>query len=251
MKKKVIMLSLLFSMMLYVGCGTADKKEKQNAVESDNTDVDFQSPRPDKEDVAVSANGVSDNVSSYGSIDALMADADAVVYGEAYTYCYMVENGTVYTIVTVRVLDSLYGDLQEGDEFTVFRSGGYVRLKDYLQSYEEQFQEQVRNSTAFADISDEDIETKYISFFPDGEVDTWCGDKSIFFLQKSGKGATNYYRVGSYEGEYVELSTGDFKVPGMESYDEVDNAAMEDSLESDGLSSCIISWDEIVDQVEN
>ena len=70
-------------------------------------------------------------------------------------------------------------------------------------------------------------------------------------MQKSGKGATNYYRVGSYEGEYVELSTGDFKVPGMESYDEVDNAAMEDSLESDGLSSCIISWDEIVDHVGN
>ena len=35
-------------------------------------------------------------------------------------------------------------------------------------------------------------------------------------------------RVGAYEGEYVELSDGDFKIPVMEDYEEINNMTMAD-----------------------
>lgn len=255
MKKKVAITVVCLTSMIYAGCGVSSENVKQTTANEENiTSDDYQSIRPDEEDVIISATGVLDTTSTYGSIDALMADADAVVYAEAATYSYSVNNGSVSTVICARVLDSLYGDLQTGDEFYVTRMGGYVSLKDYFASYEEQYRDQVRNSTAFADLSDEDIETKYISFFPEGEVDTQSGDRSVFFLYEDENAPDNspsYYRVGTYEGEYVELSTGDFKVPGFETYEEVDNAVLSDSLDSAGMSSCVISWNEIVDQLEN
>ena len=56
-------------------------------------------------------------------------------------------------------------------------------------------------------------------------------------------------RVGAYKGEYVELSDGDFKIPGMEDYEEINNMTMADGDDMEGMENCIISWNEIVEQI--
>lgn len=237
MKKNIISIMSLLLLSFYTGCG---QKEE-------STDL---TKRPSEEDVIIGAAGAAETVVPYGSIDALLEETDAVVYGEAKSYRYSVEGGSVSTIEKIEVLDCLYGDIQQGDEISVFKMGGYARLEDYFNSYEEEFRDQVRNSIPFADLSDEEIKNKYILFQPTGDVNTDIGSKSVFFLKESDKEEGIYNRVGSYEGEYVELSDGDFKVPGSETYEEIETAVASDTVDTDGLETCIISWDEIVSQIE-
>lgn len=237
MQKKIVSICSFALLSLCIGCG-----QKQES--SDLT------KRPSEEDVIIGAAGTAETAVSYGSIDNLLAEAEVVVYGEAKSYTYSVEDGSVSTIETVEVLDCLYGDMEQGDEISVFKMGGYARLKDYFDSYEEQFRDQVRNSIPFADLSDEEIEGKYIFFQPTGDVNTDVGNKSVFFLKKSDTQEDIYNRIGSYEGEYVELSNGDFKVPGSETYEEIENAVVSDTVNTEGLEACIISWDEIIRQIE-
>ena len=78
-------------------------------------------------------------------------------------------------------------------------------------------------------------------------IDTDVGDKAVYFLKKREDESELYERIGAYEGEYVELSNGEFKVPGLEEYEEV-NSAAEDNDES--METCITSWDEIVGQIQ-
>lgn len=160
---------------------------------------------------------------------------------------YTVENGSVSTDETVQVIDNLYGDVNKGEEINIFKMGGYAKIKDYIDSYEEEYREQARNFAGFNNLTEKDIETKYVSFLPQGEVDTDVGDKAVYFLKKREDESGLYERIGAYEGEYVELSNGEFKVPGLEEYEEV-NSAAEDNDES--METCITSWDEIVGQTQ-
>lgn len=48
--------------------------------------------------------------------------------------------------------------------------GGYVKIQDYINSYEEKFREQVKNSATFENLTEDDIQNKYISFLPEGGV---------------------------------------------------------------------------------
>lgn len=251
MKRKMAIIAVCFLLTVFTGCGAKDNNQTVVS-EEDAADSDVQSLRPDKDDIVISVTGANEVSESYGSIGALMEDTDTVVYAEALTYGYGFGDGSMYTVVTARVLNGLYGDLKAGDEFTALRTGGHMKLETYIRMgdyFPESFREQVRNSSEFTEIPEEG-KTIFVSYFPDGEVDTKSGDKSVFFLRESGETYHNYYRVGSYQGEYVELSTGEFKVPGVETYEEVDNAALSGDTKESGLSSCIISRDEIVSQIQ-
>lgn len=236
--KKFVVLLMTGILVVGMGCG----KEEAGGMEELHG-------KPAKEDVLMGAAGAAEMDVSYGTIESLMQDAELVVYAEAKDFKYVVENGSVSTDETIQVLECLYGDVEEGEEITIFKMGGYAKLQEYFDSYEEEFREQVRNSMAFANLTDEEVETKYISFFPDGEVDTDVGSKSVYFLRKSDVGEGMYERVGAYEGEYVELSNGDYKIPGMETYDELENAITADTEDMQGLENCMISWDEIKEQM--
>lgn len=48
--------------------------------------------------------------------------------------------------------------------------GGYVKIQDYINSYEEEFREQVKNSATFENLTEDDIQNKYISLLPEGGV---------------------------------------------------------------------------------
>lgn len=193
------------------------------------------------------AAGMWDVETSYGSIQDMMSEAECVVYAEVKKLEYTVEDGSVSTDETVQVIDNLYGDVNKGEEINIFKMGGYAKIKDYIDSYEEEYREQARNFAGFNNLTEKDIETKYVSFLPQGEVDTDVGDKAVYFLKKREDESELYERIGAYEGEYVELSNGEFKVPGLEEYEEV-NSAAEDNDES--METCITSWDEIVGQIQ-
>lgn len=233
MKKRMI--AILIMAALCTGCG-----QKENSAESYNE-------KPDKDEVAVNAAEMWDVETSYGSIQDLMSEAECVVYAEVKKLEYTVEDGSVSTDETVQVIDNLYGDVNKGEEINIFKMGGYAKIKDYIDSYEEEYREQARNFAGFNNLTEKDIETKYVSFLPQGEVDTDVGDKAVYFLKKREDESELYERIGAYEGEYVELSNGEFKVPGLEEYEEV-NSAAEDNDES--METCITSWDEIVGQIQ-
>lgn len=233
--KKYIIATLIIMTAICAGC------------EKGESNTEKYTGKPNKTEVAVDAAGMAEMDVSYNTIQELMADADYVVYAEIENYKYAVESGSVSTNETVRVIDSLYGNIKEGEEISVFKMGGYVKIQDYINSYEEEFREQVKNSSTFENLTEDDIQNKYISFLPEGEVDTDVGDKAVYFLKKREDESGLYERIGAYEGEYVELSNGEFKVPGLEEYEEV-NSAAEDNDES--METCITSWDEIVGQIQ-
>lgn len=235
--KKNIIATLIIMTAICAGC------------EKGESNTEKYTGKPNKTEVAVDAVGMAEMDVSYNTIQELMVDADYVVYAEIENYSYAVESGSVSTNETVRVIDSLYGNIKEGEKISVFKMGGYVKIQDYINSYEEEFREQVKNSATFENLTKDDIQNKYISFLPEGEVETDIGSKAIYFLKQRDEQPGVYVRVGAYEGEYVELSDGDFKVPGMEDYEEINNMTMADGDDMEGMENCIISWNEIVEQI--
>ena len=101
---------------------------------------------------------------------ALEDDDGIFTTADIWHYKYAVESGSVSTNETVRVIDSLYGNIKEGEKISVFKMGGYVKIQDYINSYEEEFREQVKNSATFENLTEDDIQNKYISFLPEGGV---------------------------------------------------------------------------------
>ena len=57
------------------------------------------------------------------------------------------------------------GDVNKGEEINIFKMGGYAKIKDYIDSYEEEYREQARNFAGFNNLTEKDIETKYVSIF--------------------------------------------------------------------------------------
>ena len=145
MKKRMI--AILIMAALCTGCG-----QKENSAESYNE-------KPDKDEVAVNAAGMWDVETSYGSIQDLMSEAECVVYAEVKKLEYTVEDGSVSTDETVQVIDNLYGDVNKGEEINIFKMGGYAKIKDYIDSYEEEYREQARNFAGFNNLTEKDIET--------------------------------------------------------------------------------------------
>ena len=156
MKKEQIGIILL-TMCILGGCG-ADKTKTAK--------------KPSDDQIAISGYGAAETDISYNSIAQLKTEAETIIYGEVKDYHYEIDNGSVYTIETVEVLESLYGSVEKGDSIQIFKVGGYVTLEDYINSFGDESKEEVRNMVMFANYTDEEIKEKYMKQFPDGEVDT-------------------------------------------------------------------------------
>lgn len=247
-KKTILIFSLL--MLLCTGCGTKKEDSSTLSEKPNKEDSLILSEKPNREDVMIVGAGIAETEVSYGSIDRLLTKAEVVIYGETKENIYQVDNGSISTTENVEVLECLYGNLEKGKEINIKKMGGYAKMEDYINSYDEEYREQIRYSTAFADLTDNEIQETYIQLLPEGEVDTDIGSRSIYFLEESETQPGIYTRIGSYEGQYAELSNGEFKIPGLETYEEINNVIISEKEDDEGLRSCAISWDEIINQIK-
>lgn len=225
--------------IMLVGCG--DKMGEKEGV----------SVKPSPDQVAISGFGASEPTISYDSISQLKEESESIIYGEVKSFQYEIENGSAYTIETVEVLDSFQGDIEKGTEIQIYRTGGYVTLEEYINSFGEESKDEVRNMIMFQEYSDDDLKEKYMKQFSEGEADTDVGSKAIYFLRYGEVRENVYNRVGRWEGEYVELANGDYKIPGPESYEEMNRVLTADGDDLEEYESCMISWDELMQEIND
>lgn len=110
--KKYIIATLIIMTAICAGCEKGESNTEKYTV------------KPNKTEVAVDAAGMAEMDVSYNTIQELMADADYVVYAEIENYSYAVESGSVSTNETVRVIDSLYGNIKEGEKYLYLKWEG-------------------------------------------------------------------------------------------------------------------------------
>lgn len=88
-------------------------------------------------------------------------------------------DNVVWTKETYRVDESLFEDIQSGDEIDIYIMGGVLTVKEYVDSYQGFFKSQIREG--YKDYADNDR----ISFVYEDDVLPKVGEKSLLFLKES------------------------------------------------------------------
>lgn len=207
-------LALICSAVLLIR--VSQKEKPENKPEQDLTVTNEPSKQKplSEEDVLVTAVSNAELSVYYDSIQEIRNDSAAVVYGEVTDYSFEVNNTYIYTMLKVRVIDSLYGPLSAGTELNVYKGGGHVLIKDYIHSYNSaEDRSSARNMALFKDLSEEEINSKFISAIPDGYFTPNEGDRAVFFLVNKKSMNHTYDITGSWQGEYREIQSGRFRKP--------------------------------------
>lgn len=141
----------------------------------------------------------------------MIADSDIVIYGEITDYQIKVEegSGTIYTLETIRVLEPLYGDIQTDSVITLLETGGCALIRDYIDSFvTEEERLAKRTGRLLGGLSDEEIETKYITQIPEGYYYPETGARSVLFLKANDFMDGTYMITGCWQGKYRESENG-------------------------------------------
>ncbi|MDO4415287.1 MAG: hypothetical protein Q4C20_09420 [Erysipelotrichaceae bacterium] len=180
---------------------------------------------PAKEEIVITANGAASDMDYLGSAEDLLKASEAAVYGEVTDFIIFPaeRSGVATTLQTIRIIDTLYGEAGDGTEIKLLMMGGYVTLSDYINAHKTEEERQAyRESEGFAELSDEELKTKYISFTPEGYYYPEIGDKGVYFLKPVPEVEESvpwektdhvYWAAGNWQGIYREKSDGVFVIP--------------------------------------
>lgn len=118
--------------------------------------------------------GFGDNIKDY-ELSELQNEAELIIYGETVDYkCYMFDPGFIRTIEQIKIKECISGGIEIGEIVEVRRTGGYVLARDYLESFRAEDRANVR-VVDLKDLTDEQIETEYISQFTYGDANLSIG----------------------------------------------------------------------------
>jgi len=189
----------------------------KSATIKDNQNANHMKPLSSDE-VLFTAQGTGETAYYYETIEELTESSDYVVYGEVTDFTFNVKNTIIYTLENVRVIEPLFGNVNAGTQISVHKMGGYILARDFIDShdtYEERVGE--RNGRLFKNVSDEEINTKYIGQIPEGYFSPDIGERSVFFLKKKKNSENTYGLTGGCEqGEFIEITDGVLRYPGVE-----------------------------------
>lgn len=205
--------------------------------------------RPEKLQIAVHGETHAEMEKIYNDVGELADAAEIVIYGEKAAEEFHVVEGEIFTVERMKVVQVISGDVKEGESISVFKRGGYVPLYAYIYSLGEQYRDEVKESMGCQDDTDEELKEKFISSMSNEDVYTDIGSRSYLFLKPFDMIENTYERVGSYQGEYVELSDGKtLKLPGISMIEEVQS-----DLDQNGSTEVVaeetIPADQLVEEV--
>lgn len=201
MKKKYgIRIGICIATVLLTACA-------KPAGESRKTD------RPPQEQIISCTAIMPEKEKNYPTIAALMAETEDVIYAEITKVRYEhSEHGSIYTATTWKVLEDIIGDFQEGDTVEVYKDGGYMTVKERIDSYETEEMRKAAKEEALKEMTEEELSQRYSGYFMEGDSDPMIGDRSVLFLKKgwSPSFPNDYVRIGGSEGEYIQVKDGSF-----------------------------------------
>ena len=130
-------------------------------------------------------------------------EADLIIRGETIDYKgYMEDPRNIWTTEKVRVLECIRGDVAVGDVIEIDKMGGYVLMSEFIEAYSELDRQVIRN-TEFAQYSDSQLASEYISVEVVDDANIAIGKISMFYLRDNGDHP--YSRVAGKRGEIVEV----------------------------------------------
>lgn len=212
-----------------------------------------------EEDIKLVGVANTDMSQTYDSISDLTSDSSDIVLGKIKDISYEVhDSGFITTIEQIEILDSLKGTLHVGDSIPVRKVGGIVTFKDYIMSYSEKFQDEIRSQ--FSEYSDNELEQYYISQSRQGDVVSEVDNEAVFFLvpNENGTKDNEYSLVGGFYGKFVKMEDGRyFQLNEAMNYDEACKLVNESKIENysekqqttDSNDSIFKSYDEIKDEI--
>lgn len=212
------------------------------------------SPEPDPDKVAVYSESGEGCRAFYCPTVASLMEMDrlvCVVYGEVVDYYYFEEKGQVYTTEIIRVLETLYGDVEAGEELPMWKGGGYATFEDLLDSCPgEELREEYRSFYHSLGVADEEFGTRYYHRYIKGDVEPKIGARSIFFLEYEFVEEGLYDCVSGSDGEYAQMKNGRFlKSWEMYQVEEIRAMINGDQETVDRLQAQAFTYDEIMEQI--
>lgn len=197
--KKLIIVLLIFTLVL-VGCKT-DAKIKESNQEKQTTEST-------KLDVAINEKVMMEYAYS-GELKDMLKDSDFVTLIEVLDKeeAWIPKGSRLpQTAFKAKVIENLKGKL-DVDEINVVLTGGTVKLKEFkLVNQNESNQKMGLN-----DMSEDDLEKKYISIYPDAYTELEKGNTYIVFLKdyRDEGRKTNEYHL-RMDGYGIYKKEGDF-----------------------------------------
>ena len=151
--------------------------------------------------IAIAGRGFAEEEQEF-SKEVIINQAEVILRGETVAYeGYMEGSENIWTRETIRVIECSRGNVKQGDIIKIEKAGGAVLMSDYISAYSDADRQSIRDYD-FAQYTDEQLETEYISYTMDGDAIVKLGKISTFYLQTNGDAP--YSRVGGKYGEVVE-----------------------------------------------
>ena len=139
-KKAYIIVGVVIVGIAGVFAATISKSNKvQEAAKTERTTTEEAEPVIiDGKKIAINSIGFGDSIEDYELSD-LQKEAELIIYGETVDYkCYLSDPGFIRTVEQIEVKECISGQASPGDIIEVRRAGGYVLVKDYLDSFKEE-----------------------------------------------------------------------------------------------------------------
>lgn len=226
-----MMIPFIFAIALS-GCGT--QASANNPAEKKT---------PAKEDFISIGSGSPDIAVHFETFEDRLTLSDTIIYGEVIDYeMYASEgSGLIFTRETIHVIETLYGEAEEGTDLQLLEMGGYVLVKDVIDAQSTDLQKKIKREDWFGNLSDEEVETKYLGEVPDGYYFPEIGDRAVYCLKHHTNREGVYALTGSYFGKYREMEDGVLALPSMgSSLSDPDKTASEGTISYEELKQKIL-----------
>ena len=150
----------------------------------------------------------------YDDVNELFNEGNIAVYGEVTDVeYYNVGDGLIWSRVYVNILESLKGNIPEGDTIVIIKLGGYDTVKGYIESFSDTEVLYRHVSEAYADLTEEEKENSFVET-TDGTPVASVGDRSVYYLLEDTPFSTEddkvYEVLGAFWGEFRQVNNGGF-----------------------------------------
>lgn len=182
MKKNFLLAILLCCVFILSSCSTSVVSLDMEGI----TDKTIEFDTIDLEGKIFVGESNSDNQFSsiFSTIDELTAEAEFVVKGKVHDVNFFPYKGQGMTSTTVKVVETLKGDLQENDLISVVESGGVISIQDLIDYF---------GPAKFGNMQTEYIENGVMYDYQSGAAFSKVGQDVYLFLMPA------YFFEGAYE----------------------------------------------------
>ncbi len=228
MNKKKRITALCICIFLFSGCG----------MQTLNTDKE-DTHTPAKEEMIISARGQGELKEHFVAFEDHLTLSDAIVYGEVSDFDMVVDGSIIKTYETLHIIETLYGNLEPDTDITLRENGGYMLIKDYLNSINAEDKQWYLNGV-FKNLTNEDKKTKYYTEVTEGYYFPEVGSRAVYCLKHINDLEGVYRTTGVWQGKYREIEEGILALP-----DESDSLSDTEKTYNSGT----ITYEELKEQI--